>query len=74
MLSEESQAQTQKEEDELNKLAVKRNKIIAIVINVVFAVLFCTVAMKLRFLLLLPVAYCLVFGLSYIISLLIPNY
>ncbi len=44
MLNEESQAQTQREEDELNKLAVKRNKIIAIVINVVFAVLFCTVA------------------------------
>ena len=44
MLDEESQAQTQREEDELKKLSLKRYKIGAIIINAVFAALFGTVA------------------------------
>jgi len=44
MLYESGQIETQKEEDELRLLLLKRYKIIAIVINVVFACLFCAVA------------------------------
>lgn len=44
MLYERSQLETQKEEDELKKRALKRYKMNAIIINVVFAFAFITVA------------------------------
>lgn len=44
MLYERSQLETQKEEDELKKRALKRYKINAIIINVVFACAFIAVA------------------------------